>query len=101
MAYDFPVLQDFVSAMVPWMLAVHAASVALLLVGLLLFSQARKRRKSLIQTLAVTSDDDDAVMHQWMLTDRRQRHLRFWYVLSTVSIAVVSTALFLSLPYWL
>ncbi len=101
MAYAFLMLQDFVSAMLPWMVVVHAASIALLAITLTLFAQARTRRKALIQTLAITADDDDDVMHQWTRTDRRQRHLRAWYVASTLVIAVASTALFWSLPYWL
>lgn len=94
-------LQEFVSAMLPWMIAVHVASIGLLAVTLTFFAQARTRRKVLIQTLAVTADDDDDVMHQWMRTDRRQRHLRAWYVVSTLFIAIASTFFFWSLPHLL
>jgi|GEM_PF-5794812 len=87
--------------MVPWIIAVHAASLGLLGIVLVFFAQARTRRNALIQTLAVTADDDDGVIHQWTRTDRRQRHLRFWYMFSTVTIAIASTVLFASLPYWL
>lgn len=101
MAYAFLMLQEFVSAMLPWMIAVHVASIGLFAITLVFFAQARTRRKALIQTLAVTADDDDDVMHQWARTDRRQRHLRAWYAFSTLAIAIASTLLFWSLPYWL
>jgi hypothetical protein len=101
MAYALRMVREFVSAALPWMIVVHALSVGLLVVALLLFSQTRSRRKALIQTLAITADDDDAVMHQWVQTDRRQRHLRAWYACSIIGIALASTVVFASLPYWL
>ncbi len=94
-------LQEFVSAMLPWMVIVHVVSIGILVGILLIFLRVQGRRKQLIESLAVTTDDDDETMHQWFMTARRQRRLLICYVLSTLTIAIVSTLLFYFLPTWL
>ncbi len=94
-------MNAFVSAMLPWMIAIHVVSMCVLIFILALFGRLQGRRKHLMQTLAVTADDDEAALGQWKKVERYQRNLRFRYTVSTVTIAIVSTVLFASFPHWL
>lgn len=87
-------------ASLPLFVAVHAASFAVLAAVLAAFSRAQKRRKAFVQSLAVTSDDDDETMHQWALLERRQRAMRIEYLASTFVIMAASAAFVSFLPRW-
>lgn len=83
------------------LVAFQAGSFAVAAFFLTVFLRAKHRRRALVQSLAITSDDDEEWLLRWRRTEKRQTAMQVAYVASVAALAAGSTLLYVFQPHWL